>query len=333
MITTLTRVLFAVSALLAVGAVSARAAEPAVKGDGGKVRLLYYPSGTNAFPAAIIPKLGLDKKYGFEIVPVPTASPATMATAIQSGAGDIGMFGWNDTARMRNAGVKIIGVAPFLTFGADFIVVLKDSPIKTYADLKGKKVGVPSRVSINTIAMRAIAEQKYHFDLMKDSSMQDGAPTLLWALLEQGQLDASEIFNSVVPSMMVTGKFRILTNIKAIVDQLGLPETPYLFYSADETFAKAHPDNVRAFLAANAESIEIMRKDDDVWVEPAKPFNMTPEALASFRAEARADLQTKFKATTEADLRKTFDLLLATAGADAMGMSVLPAGFMTLDYQ
>jgi hypothetical protein len=35
------------------------------RGDGGKMRLLYMPSGTNAFLPFVIQKLGLDRKYGF----------------------------------------------------------------------------------------------------------------------------------------------------------------------------------------------------------------------------------------------------------------------------
>jgi NitT/TauT family transport system substrate-binding protein len=311
---------------------AAEASSPTM-GDGGKVRLLYYATGTNAFQPPVIQKFGLDKKYGFEIVPVQTANPQTMTTAIQTGGGDIGMFGWNDIARMRNAGVKIIGIAPFLAFGVDFIVLPINSPIKTFADLKGKRVGAPSLTSINTIAMRALAKNKYNFDLLTDSNMQAGSPTLLWGLLDQGQLDASEIFNSLTPAMLATGKYRSLMNIKSVIDQLGLPDTPYLLYGANTDFVAAHPGDIRAFVAANSDAVDILDKDDSVWVEPAQAFNMTGAALASFRAEARADMRTKFTPHTEDDIRATFNLLLQTAGPDIMGMNTLPSGFMTLEYQ
>jgi len=41
-----------------------------IKGDGGKVRLLYNEPGTNSFPPFVMKKFALDKKYGFELVPI-----------------------------------------------------------------------------------------------------------------------------------------------------------------------------------------------------------------------------------------------------------------------
>ncbi len=308
-------------------------ADTVPRADGGTIRLLYNIPGTNSFPPYVIQKYALDKKHGFTLEAIPTANTQSAVIAMQSGGAEIALFGWNDIARIRSAGVKIVGIAPFLAFGVDFIVVPTDSPIKDFGDLKGKKIGVSGITAINTIAMAALAKSKYHFDLAKDATLQAGAPALLQGLLEQGQVDASGIFNSVAPSMVATGKFRILTNIKGITEQLGLPDTPYLLYVADTDYAAAHPDNVKAFVAAYRDSVQVLETDDAPWLDHGKELQMSPEVVALFSAEARADLRTTFAPNTEADIRKTFDLLLATAGAEAMGMSALPSGFMTLDYQ
>jgi NitT/TauT family transport system substrate-binding protein len=324
-------------AILALSALAfqppARADTPAIHGDGGKVRLMYNPPGTNSFPPWVIQHFALDKKYGFELVPIPTATTASMATAFQAGGTDIGMFGWNDIARIKNGGVDVVGIAPFLAFGADFIVLPKNSPIRNLGDLKGKKVGVSGVTAINTIAMEALARQKYGYDLLKDCTLQEGAPPLLWALLDQGQLDATGEFNSVEPAMIATGKFRPLTNIKGIIDQLGLPDTPYLLYTADVGYAAAHPDNVKAFLAAYRESVQILETNDQPWLDHGHELQMSDDVIAIFRAEARADLRTKFTPTTKDDINKVFAMLLATAGTDAMGMSALRQDFMTVEYQ
>jgi ABC-type nitrate/sulfonate/bicarbonate transport system substrate-binding protein len=305
----------------------------AVKGDGGKIRLLFNQPGTNSFPPFVIRKFQLDKKYGFELQPVPTATTQTMTVAMQSGGAEIGMFGWNDLARIRNAGVKVIGVAPFLRWGADFIVVQKNSPIQTLGDLKGKRVGTGARNALNWIVMRAVILKDDKFDVERESTVQEGAPNLLWGLLENGQLDATHIFNSMTPSMIATGKFRVLAKVSTLVNQFGLPDTPFLLYSADSAYAAAHPENVKAFLAAYRDAIQILMTDDSVWLERGKELQMSEEVASLFRSEARTDLWSKFGPTTETDIRKVFTALLAAAGPEVLGLSALPEGFMTLDYQ
>lgn len=320
--------------VLMVGATAVKADDtPIVKGDGGKIRLMYNPAGTNSYPPYAIQKFGLDKKHGFELVSIPSATTQSMVTGFQSSGTDIGMFGWNDLVRAKNGGVAVVGIAPFLAFGVDPVIVQKDSPLQNIGELKGKKVGVIGMQGINTLAMEALARQKYHFDLMKESYLQSGAPPLLWALLDQGQLDATLEFNSLEPAMLATGKFRQLTSVKDITNELGLPDTPYLLYVADTGYAAAHPQNVKAFLAAYRDAVDILKTNDQPWSEHGKEQQMSDAVIAIFRDEARADMMTTFTPTTKADITKVFTMLLETAGPDAMGMTELRPDFMTLDYQ
>src|SRR5258708_7863840 len=97
--------------LVAAIAVTARSyAEDMPKGDGGKVRLLFSPFGTNSFPPYVMQKFKLDQKYGFELQTIPAATTQAGVNAIQSGGGDVGIFDWIDLSRMKNAGIKVVGV-------------------------------------------------------------------------------------------------------------------------------------------------------------------------------------------------------------------------------
>jgi NitT/TauT family transport system substrate-binding protein len=288
---------------------------------------------TNSFPPFVIQKFGLDQKYGFELQAVPQATTQTGITAIQAGGAELATFGWNDIQRMKNAGIKVIGVAPFLRWGADFSLVPVDSSIRTLGDLKGKKFGVTSRTTLNYIVERALTRRAYNFDLEKDATIVEGAPSLLRGLAEQGQLDATEMFNSLTPAMITTGKFRVLAKVSDLVHQLGLRDTPFLLYTVEADYAAAHPGNVKAFLSAYRDAVQILQADDAVWLERGREMKMSEEAAALFRKEARTDVWTTFAPDTEANIRKTFDVLLETAGPAILGINELSPGFMTLDYQ
>jgi NitT/TauT family transport system substrate-binding protein len=301
-------------------------------GDGGKVRLLYNEAGTNSFIPFTIRKFGLDKKHGFELMPVPTTTTAAGITAIKAGAGDVHTFGWNDIARMNNSGISVIGVAPFLRWGADYIVVLKDSPIKTIGDLKGKKVGTSSRTALNWVAMMAIGDKKYQL-AEKDMTVHEGAPPLLRALLEQGSLDATHMFNSVTPSMIVSGKARILSKVSDLINEFGMPDTPFLLYAFDTKYVAAKPQNVKAFVAAYQDAVQILRTNDEVWLERGRQLQFPDEASALFRTEGRTDIWLKFEPDTQAKIKKVFEAYLPLAGAEVLGTATLPDNFMTLDFQ
>ncbi|HEX9465411.1 MAG TPA: ABC transporter substrate-binding protein [Alphaproteobacteria bacterium] len=307
--------------------------EPTVKGDGGPVRLLYSPFGTNSFPPFVMQKYGLDKKHGFELQLVNGPTTQIRVTVLQAKGAELATIDWIDITRMRSGGVNVVGIAPFLRWGADFIMVPKDSPLQTIGDLKGKRVGTYSRVGMNWVVARAVAQTKYGLDLEKEASVQEAAVPLLAGLIEQGQLDATEIFNSVAPSMEATGKFRPLVKVSELVHQLGFPDIPYLMYAASADYAAAHPANLKAFVAAYRDAVQILRTDDAIWLERGREMKMTEDVAALFRGEARTDIMLKFDPNAEADIRTVFASLLGMAGPEVLGASRLPDEFMTMAFQ
>ena len=310
-----------------------QSAPATIKGDGGAVRLLVNLAGTQSYPPYVIQKLGLDKKYGFVLQTLPSVTTQTTTTAFQSGGADIGIMGWNDLSRVKAGGVNVVGIAPFLGW-ATTIIVPVNSPVHTLGDFKGKKIGVYSRTGLDWVLMRAAAQKVYKLDLEKDVVMNEGTVSLLRGLMEQGQLDATQMFNDLTSSLVVSGKFTVMARVTDFIAQLGLPETPFIMYVADMKYAAAHPDNVKAFLAAYRESVRALQTNDDLWTERAKELNVTdPAVVAGLREGSRPMLMTAFTPATEANIRKTWDILVATAGAETLGQSKLVDDFMTVDYQ
>jgi hypothetical protein len=90
---------------------------------------------------------------------------------------------------------------------------------------------------------------------------------------------------------------------------------------------------VRAYLAAYRESVDILRTNDELWVEIGHSLKMNDTAIAPLRDEMRHDLSTRFDPGTEQDVRSMFDVLLKTAGPEALGLGKLSDRFMTTEYQ
>src|SRR5262249_43497053 len=124
---------------------------PQYMGDGSVLRLPTNDSSTQVWHLAAIRKHQLDKKYGFQLQIVPAATSQMAATIIQSGGAEIALSQFLDLPRMRKAGIKMIGVGPFLQWGADHFVVPINSTAKDLGDLKGKRIGVTSKTSLDYI--------------------------------------------------------------------------------------------------------------------------------------------------------------------------------------
>ena len=70
------------------------------------------------------------------------------------------------------------------------VFVLKNSPIKTITDLKGKKFASWSTGAGAFKAMRATVMDGYGMDVLKDTEFVQAAPPVLLKLLDRGQIDS-----------------------------------------------------------------------------------------------------------------------------------------------
>jgi NitT/TauT family transport system substrate-binding protein len=324
----------AASAAIALGLLAAttgaRAAEPI--GDGGVIRMMASPFGSQSFIPFVIDKFDLDTKYGFELERIVFSDSKAAAAAVQSGSAEIALFDWNAIALMRNGGIDVIGIAPFITY-VSTIVVPEASPIQGVGDLKGTKFGIFSRQSTDWILVDTLARKRYELDLARDAQLVEAAPPLLRGSLEQSAIDATIMFSSIAPDMLATGKFRNAFAIRDVAEELGLPLAPYLMIGTTERYAAEKPQNVKAFVAAYQEVYDILMKDDGVWQEQGTNMKLSPEAIVFYRDQMRRDMLRTFSETDGATLHETFDLLLETAGAKALGMDAMPDTILTLDFQ
>ena len=91
------------------------------------------------------------------------------------------------------------------------LLVLKNSPLKTPEDLRGKKFGTFSTGAGSFKSIRAALIDAYNLDLVKDTNLKQVAGPALTKLLERGEIDAMMNISSLnLAAEAQTDKFRAL---------------------------------------------------------------------------------------------------------------------------
>ena len=149
-----------------------------------------------AAPYAIATKIGWYKDAGIkvELMPLPGSTDCVKAVAtkdVQYGVPSI-----EPVAIVRPQGVKIKNFYTAYQANIYGIAVPDDSPIRTFADLKGKKIGVTSMASAGVIVARALARSN-GLDPDKDMTIVvAGEAAQTAALLRGKQVDALSQFDT-----------------------------------------------------------------------------------------------------------------------------------------
>jgi NitT/TauT family transport system substrate-binding protein len=149
-----------------------------------------------AAPYAIATKMGWYKDAGIkvELVPMPGSTDCVKAVATKDVSYAVPSI--EPVAIIRPQGVKIKNYYTAYQANIYGIAVPEDSPIKTFADLKGKKIGVTSMASAGVIVARALAANN-GFNPDKDVLIVvAGEAAQTAALLRSQQVDALSQFDT-----------------------------------------------------------------------------------------------------------------------------------------
>jgi NitT/TauT family transport system substrate-binding protein len=178
-------------------------------------------------------------------------------------------FSLNNPQAVINAvgqGLPVVGVATAVPRQIYGFYLPDGSPIKSYADLKGKKIGISSPTSgVYPFAQAALASEG--IDPNNDVTFVttgSGAPQL--AALKSGNVDVLATWDTQVATFANLGENLTALPATEIANQ------PADLITTNTTFLKQHPDQVVAFSRAILESIAYAEKHPD-------------QALAAFKAE------------------------------------------------
>ena len=262
---------------------------------------------------------GFDKAHNIAIEETPLANNEGAKIALSTGAVDMIVSDWVWVARQRAAGEKLTFIPYSSLVGA--VLVPKDSPIKTLADLKGRKIGiVGGPLDKSWIFLRALSLKDQQVDLDKVVERVFGAPPLLNEQLKSGRLDAV-LTNWNFAARLEADGYRRVISVKDALRDLGIGEQiPLIGYVFKEDWAAAHPELIKAFAAANRDAAQVLDSKDDEWQRLlAATGAESPAILLALRDGYREGTPKAWGAMERAAAARAFQVMVELGGQDLVG--------------
>ncbi|MDR7331581.1 ABC transporter substrate-binding protein [Roseateles asaccharophilus] len=275
-----------------------------------KIRIGYWPVAAGLpFYAAV--EKGYFKEAGLEVEALKFAGAQQVMEAMLAGRCD----GSSNGTGSGNLGVgeiaspglfKIIATNPSnAKYVLDQFLVPKDSPVKTLADLKGKRVasgpGIQNKVLAMTVLERAGAAGTSVTELPIGQHV---------AALAAGQVDAVYTLEPTGTVGRLNGTTRLLEAGVIAKYILGDPLAPWHGGSATLTteFIKKNPELAKKYIAAYAKGIALVRNDPAEARKFLKGYTAIEGPLTGEVPLASYMLYNEFKPGDVAAFQKFFDL-------------------------
>jgi sulfonate transport system substrate-binding protein len=206
-------------------------------------------------------KGGLEKKLaplGFKVDWKEFPSGPPLLEALNVGSIDFGHAGEAPPIFGQAAGAPFLYVAhePPAPKG-EAILVPKDSPIKTVADLKGRKVALNKGSNVHYLLVKALEKAGLKYSEIEPAFL---APADARAAFERGAVDAWVIWDPFQAAAEVA------IGARTLADATGLASN-HQFYLAGQKFADANPQVIDAVIAAIAEIDDWARGKEKVVAE------------------------------------------------------------------
>jgi ABC-type nitrate/sulfonate/bicarbonate transport system substrate-binding protein len=223
-----------------------------------KVRVGRPQAGTFQFvPVQVGIESGIFRKHGLDVEGVDFGGGPRMKQALAAGSIEIAIGSGPELALVAKGapelGVAAMADAPY----AVVLAVLKDSPIKTAADLKGRTISVSSRGSLTYWLAQELSRQQ-GWGPTGFNIAPLGTTAAQMAALKTRQIDGMIVEVNAGYRLEEEGVGRVLVQFGDIIKTFHI----YVIYAHNE-FAEKRPEAVRAFLAGWFETIDWMHQNRD----------------------------------------------------------------------
>ncbi len=206
-------------------------------------------------------------------------------TALTSGDEDIVLASGDEVFQARDKGINLVSIASYYSSYPVTLIVKEGSPIRSIADLEGKRVGIPGEYGSSWFALLAMLEQA---GMKKSDITTVSIGYTQQAALAGGEVDAIVGFtNNELVNFTESGM--------AVRQVSPKEELPLVSASLITTrsWLDAHPQEAQAVVAATRSGIERVIENPQRAIEAtqARDATMTsPEQVASARAVLTATM-------------------------------------------
>lgn len=291
----------------------------AVAANPGTLRIASLKFGSLSWLLATIKAEGLEASNGFKLDTLEIATNQAGPVALLAGEVDMIVSDWTWALRQRSMGDKL-KFAPY-SAALGSLMVPNDSPIKTLADLKGKKLGVAgTAIDKSWVLLCAYAKQSIGVDLATFVSPVFGAAPLLTEEIKNGRLDAVLNFWTFAARLSGSG-YRQVLSMADVLAGLGVTPAPALVgYIWKEDLATRKSAELAGFLRAATAANNVLRKDDAAWVRIRDLVKPQSDAeFTAIRDYYRAGIPGAWTSAETTAAGKLTDLLIRLGSKDVMG--------------
>ena len=294
----------------AAAAVATLGAPALVRAQTPKIRIGYWPVAAGLpFYAAV--EKGYFKEAGLDVEALKFAGAQQVMEAMLAGRCD----GSSNGTGSGNLGVgeiaspglfKIIATNPSnQKYVLDQFLVPKDSPVKTLAELKGKRVASGPGIQNKTLAMAVLERAGAAGTAVTELPIGQHV-----AALAAGQVDAVYTLEPTGTVGRLNGTTRVLEAGVIAKYILGDPLAPWHGGSATLTteFIKKYPVETKKYIAAYARGIDLVRKDPAQARNFLKGYTAIEGPLTGEVPLASYMLYNEFTPSDVAHFQKFFDL-------------------------
>jgi len=292
------------------------AAAPATAAD--RIRLAVQKTGTLAWELDVIKAHGLDRQLDLRIDTIELASTEAGKIALKGGSADVMLSDWLWVARERTLGDALVFYPSSSTLGA--VMVPGPSPIKTIADLKGRKLAVAGGpLDKSWLLLQALARRNA-IDLKKQATIVYGAPPLLSEKALQGETDATLTFWNFCAELESRGHRRAIA-MEQVMQELGAKGPVALVgYTFDGAWAARNRSAVDRFLDAVRRAKDLLAASEAEWQRLARRIGTADAGtLAIYRQRYGEGIVRRPLADEEADARALYLVLAEIGGTELVG--------------
>lgn len=296
------------------------------------VRIGVQATGTSGWELSVLDRDPAKTTQRFAVQTQQLANAEAGKIALQSGAVDMIVSDWIWVSRMRAAGADFTFYPYSTTSGA--LVVAENSPIKSLADLKGKRLGIAGgEFDKNWLLLKALAK-KQQIDLDASVEKVFGAPPLIDEQLKLGRIDAALNYWHFAARLEALG-YRQIIDGKGILQGLGITEpVANLGYVFKQSWALAHKQAVNDFLQAAENAKKQLCSKDEAWNNIIPLLKTNDQAVQNKLRQRYCDgIVLSGGKTEQQAAERIYQLLRELSGKQLTGdaASLQPGTFWDLD--